>query len=67
MSDSAFLAPTSLSDSSPFWFVQIKVLNMLNQERAETERKEIIYMMEQRAALEREEALRTQVLLTTHH
>ncbi|KAG7226221.1 hypothetical protein INR49_002955 [Caranx melampygus] len=39
---------------------QIKVLNMLNQERAEAERKEMIYRIEQRAALDREEALKTQ-------
>lgn len=39
---------------------------MLNQERAEAEKKEMIYRIEQRAALEREEALKTQVVLTRY-
>lgn len=51
------------TDFSALWFWQIKVLNMLNQERAEAERKKMLYMIEQRAAQHREEALRTQVSL----
>ncbi|XP_050934221.1 ankyrin repeat domain-containing protein 6 isoform X2 [Lates calcarifer] len=43
---------------------QIKVLNMLNQERAEAERKKMLYMIEQRAAQHREEALRTQAAVS---
>ncbi|XP_068574246.1 ankyrin repeat domain-containing protein 6 [Cebidichthys violaceus] len=39
---------------------QIKVLDMLNHERAAAERKYMVYKMEQRAAQEREEALVTQ-------
>lgn len=44
-----------------FGVEQIKVWDMLNQERAMTERKNMIYWTEQRVAHEREEALMTQV------
>ncbi|XP_040917264.1 ankyrin repeat domain-containing protein 6 [Toxotes jaculatrix] len=43
---------------------QIKVLNMLNQERAASERKDMIYRMEQRAARDRQEALKTQAAVS---
>ncbi|XP_071327185.1 ankyrin repeat domain-containing protein 6 [Trachinotus anak] len=43
---------------------QIKVLNMLNHERAAAERKNMIYRIEQRAAQDREEALRTQAAVS---
>ncbi|KAG7509854.1 ankyrin repeat domain-containing protein 6-like isoform X2 [Solea senegalensis] len=39
---------------------QIKVLSVLNQERAAAERKNLIYWIERRAAQDREEALKTQ-------
>ncbi|XP_028251874.1 ankyrin repeat domain-containing protein 6 [Parambassis ranga] len=42
---------------------QIKVLDMLNQERAAAERKNIIYKMEQEAAKGREETLTSQAAL----
>lgn len=40
---------------------QIKVLDMLNQERAVAERKNMIYRIEQRLAQGREETLMTKV------
>ncbi|XP_033497834.1 ankyrin repeat domain-containing protein 6 [Epinephelus lanceolatus] len=43
---------------------QMKVLDMLNQERAAAERKNIIYKIEQRAAQGKEEALMTQAAVT---
>ncbi|KAF1375221.1 hypothetical protein PFLUV_G00237250 [Perca fluviatilis] len=43
---------------------QIKVLDMLNQERAAAERKTMVYEIEQRAAQGREEALMTQVAVS---
>ncbi|XP_069392251.1 ankyrin repeat domain-containing protein 6 isoform X2 [Paralichthys olivaceus] len=43
---------------------QIKLLNVLNQERAAAERKNMIYRMEQRAAQDREEALKTQAAVS---
>lgn len=45
-------------------FGQMKVLDMLNQERAAAERKNIIYKIEQRAVQGKEEALMTQVPVT---
>lgn len=48
-----------LCDCSHFW--QIKVLDMLNQERTTAERKIMTYKIEQRLAQGREEALMTQV------
>ncbi|XP_035023122.2 ankyrin repeat domain-containing protein 6 isoform X2 [Hippoglossus stenolepis] len=43
---------------------QIKVLNVLNEERAAAERKNMIYRMERRAAQDREEALKTQAAVS---
>ncbi|XP_062413401.1 ankyrin repeat domain-containing protein 6 [Pungitius pungitius] len=43
---------------------QIKVLDMLNQERAAAERKSMVYQMEQRAAQHREEARGTQAAVS---
>ncbi|XP_032355708.1 ankyrin repeat domain-containing protein 6 isoform X3 [Etheostoma spectabile] len=45
---------------------QIKVLDMLNQERAAAERKTMVYEIEQRAAQGREEALATQQAAVSH-
>ncbi|XP_070698448.1 ankyrin repeat domain-containing protein 6 [Pempheris klunzingeri] len=45
---------------------QIKVLDVLNQERAAAERKNTIYRIEQRVAREREEALITQQAAVSH-
>lgn len=42
-------------------FGQIKVLDLLNQERAAAERRDMIYLMEQRAAESREEVHTKQV------
>lgn len=57
-----------ISKFSGFFFTcclgQIKVLDILNQERAAAERKNIIYRTEQRVAQLREEALMTQVPIT---
>jgi len=41
--------------------VQIKVLDLVSQERASTEREDLLHTMEQRAEQGREEALRSQV------
>ncbi|XP_053289763.1 ankyrin repeat domain-containing protein 6 [Pleuronectes platessa] len=43
---------------------QIKVLNVLNEERAAAEKKNMVYRMERRAAQEREEALKTQAAVS---
>ncbi|XP_037652419.1 ankyrin repeat domain-containing protein 6 [Sebastes umbrosus] len=43
---------------------QIKVLDVLNQERAAAERKNLVYKIEQRAAQGREEALMTQAAVS---
>lgn len=45
-----------------FDFCQIKVLDMLNQERVSAERKDMTYRIERRAAQGREEAELRQVL-----
>ncbi|XP_031177314.1 ankyrin repeat domain-containing protein 6 isoform X1 [Sander lucioperca] len=45
---------------------QIKVLDMLNQERAAAERKNMVYEIKQRAAQGREEALMTQQAAVSH-
>ncbi|XP_029350144.1 ankyrin repeat domain-containing protein 6 [Echeneis naucrates] len=45
---------------------QIKVLNILNQERAAAERERIFYRIEQRVAQDREDTLRTQKAAMSH-
>lgn len=54
------------SGLSPPCLLQIKVLDMLNQERAAAERKNMIYKIERRVAQSREEALMTQVSVPTY-
>lgn len=47
------------------YFGQIRVLDLLNQERTKAERKNMTYKMEQRLAQGREETLMTQVWIPT--
>ena len=49
------------SDFSTLWFGQMKVLDMLNQERAIAERKNMIHRIKQEVARGREDTMLTQV------
>lgn len=53
------------SGLSPLCLVQIKVLDLLNQERAATERKNMIYRIERSVDQRREEALMSKVYTDT--